>query len=247
MTNTSSVIKKVAIKGPIKALIISMSSFLTMNSYKKECLLCYFWAMDDQTKIHLSPYEAGLVNNSEWILTKNTIIKKAKWLMEEVQQNIFDHTRLQSPVFPQEVITISPKISKGENYKGLPWLMLDYPRYFDKENIFAIRIMFWWGNFFSTTLHLSGHYKQKYNDAIIHSYEDLHKNEFYICINDEQWDHHFEKENYLPVRNFGAEDFADQVLKKSFVKLSCKLSFSYWNDAVRLLSESFTKITGWLS
>ena len=151
--------------------------------------------MDDQTKIHLSPYEAGLLSNSEWILTKNTIIKKAKWLLEEVQQNIFDYTRLQSTIFPKEVITISPKISKGENYKGLPWLMLDYPRYFDKENIFAIRIMFWWGNFFSTTLHLSGHYKQKYHQAIIHSYEDLHKNEFYLCINDEQWDHHFEKEN----------------------------------------------------
>src|SRR6266487_1465229 len=203
--------------------------------------------MDNETKVQLSPFEMDLLTNPEWILTKNMIVKKAQRLLEEVQQNISEYAIQHPAIFPAELLAISPKISKGENYKGLPWLMLDYPRYFDKENIFAIRIMFWWGNFFSTTLHLSGHYKQKYNDAIIHSYEDLHKNEFYICINDEQWDHHFEKENYLPIKNFGAEDFADQVLKKSFVKLSCKLSFSYWNDAVRLLSESFTKITGWLS
>src|SRR5437762_9288085 len=202
--------------------------------------------MDMEPKIQLSSFEMDLLNNSEWILTKNTIVKKAQRLLEQVQGNIYDHTKLNPGVFPTEVITISPKISKGENYLGLPWLMLDYPRYFDKENIFAIRIMFWWGNFFSTTLHLSGHYKQKYHQAIIHSYEDLHKNEFYLCINDEQWDHHFEKENYLSVKSFTAEGFGDEVQKKSFIKLSCKLSFSQWNDAVRLLSESFTKITGWL-
>ena len=77
--------------------------------------------MDDQTKIRLSPYEAGLLSNSEWILTKNAIIKKAKWLMEEVQQNIFDYTRLQSTIFPKEVITISPKISKLQS-SSLFWI-----------------------------------------------------------------------------------------------------------------------------
>ena len=202
--------------------------------------------MDDQTKIHLSPYEAGLLSNSEWILTKNTIIKKAKWLMEEVQQNIFDYTRLQSTIFPKEVITISPKISKGENYKGLPWLMLDYPRYFDKENIFAIRIMFWWGNFFSTTLHLSGACKQKYCDSIIKSYEELCKNEFYYCINDNQWNHHFEKTNYLPVKAFSSEEFPERVNERSFIKLSCKFPLTEWSDAIKLLSENFARIANWL-
>ena len=65
----------------------------------------------------------------------------------------------------------SPKISKGENYKGLPWLVLDYPRYFNKEDIFAIRTLFWWGNFFSITLHISGKYKMRYEKKIIDSFE----------------------------------------------------------------------------
>ena len=202
--------------------------------------------MDDQTKIQLSPLEMDLLNNSEWILTKNVIIKKAKRLLEEVQQNISDYIKLQPAIFPGEVLTISPKISKGENYKGLPWLILDYPRYFDKENIFAIRTMFWWGNFFSITLHLFGQYKQKYSKAIIQSYEELYKNGFFICINDEQWHHHFEKENYLHVKNFTAVEFGDQIQKKSFIKLSQRLSFSQWETAADLLSESFKKITKWL-
>jgi hypothetical protein len=202
--------------------------------------------MDDQTKIQLSPFDMDLLKNAEWILTKNMIVKKAQRLLEEVQQNISGYTKQHPSIFPAEVITISPKISKGENYKGLPWLMLDYPRYFDKENVFAIRIMFWWGNFFSTTLHLSGKYKHKYSKSIINCYRELCQNEFYTCVNEEQWHHHFEKENYLPVKNFTAGEFAAHIEKRSFIKLSRELSFSQWDNAIRLLSENFTQISKWL-
>jgi hypothetical protein len=202
--------------------------------------------MNEQTKIQLSPFEMDLLNNSEWILTKNLVVKKAQRLLEKVQEIILEHVKGSSVSLPQEVIIISPKISKGENYKGLPWLMLDYPRYFKKEKVFAIRTMFWWGNFFSTTLHLSGEYKERYSGGIVESYEALCKNEFFTCIHDEQWHHHFEKENYLPVKDFTAGDFADHIGTRSFIKLSCQLSFLQWNDAPDLLSESFIRITNWL-
>lgn len=202
--------------------------------------------MDNQTKIQLSPFEMDLLNNSEWILTKNQIIKKAQQLLGEVQENILHHVKESSANLPGEVITISPKISKGENYHGLPWLMLDYPRYFEKEKAFAIRTMFWWGHYFSTTLHLSGQYKEKYATRIAGSYEALCKNEFYTCIHDEQWHHHFEKENYLPVKNFTEDDFADHINQRSFIKLSYQLSFLRWKEAPDLLSEGFIRITNWL-
>ena len=130
-------------------------------------------SMSDQTKIQLSPFESQLVNNSEWILTKNLIIKKAQQLLEEVQESIWRYTTVSRVNLPGEVTAISPKISKGENYHGLPWLTLDYPRYFQKEKVFAIRTMFWWGNFFSTTIHLSGQYKERYASAIAASDEAL--------------------------------------------------------------------------
>jgi hypothetical protein len=204
-------------------------------------------SMSDQTKIHLSPFEIDLLNNSEWILTKNKIIKKAQRLLEEVQENILQDIKGTAMNLPPEVIAISPKISKGENYLGLPWLMLDFPRYFEKEKIFAIRTMFWWGNYFSMTLHLSGEYKRRYSEAIVRSYEALCQNEFYTCVHEDQWHHHFEKENYLAVKNFTAGDFADHINERSFIKLSCQLSFLEWNSAPGLLSEIFTRITGWIS
>ena len=202
--------------------------------------------MSDQRIIRLSSFEMDLLNNSEWILTKNKIVKKAQRLLEEVQANILQHVKEPGVNLPHEVITISPKISKGENYQGLPWLMLDYPRFFQKENTFAIRTMFWWGNFFSTTLHLSGEYMRRYTGAIVRSYEVLCENDFYTCIHEDQWHHHFEKENYRPVKTFTTSDFADHINARSFVKLSCQLSFLEWNNAPVLLAEIFKRITSWI-
>jgi len=202
--------------------------------------------MHNQTKIQLSSFEMDLLNNSAWILTKNQIVKKAQGLLERVQENMTAYIQQHSNSFSPVVLAISPKISKGENYKGLPWLMLDYPRYFDKENVFAIRTMFWWGNFFSTTLHLSGKYKMEHADRIIHAYSALCKKDFYTCINTIQWEHHLDKENYIPVKDLSQQDFASQVRERSFIKLSQKISFSQWDDAISLLTENFTQITNWL-
>ena len=65
------------------------------------------------------------------------------------------------------------------------------------KDIFAIRTMFWWGNFFSITLHLSGIYKTMFAQKIIACYELLKETDFFICVHEEQWQHHFEKDNYI--------------------------------------------------
>ena len=107
----------------------------------------------DTPKIRLSKEEEALINRTDWILTKNHILQKVKQLFSNLQSR--QHLILQGMLSLQpEIVNSSPKISKGENYKGLPWLVLDYPRLFEKESFFAIRTLFWWGNFFSTTLHL---------------------------------------------------------------------------------------------
>src|SRR5829696_5338071 len=115
--------------------------------------------MTEQTKIQLLPAALELISSPEIILTKNAILQKLKSFLAEVQIKQLNILKDYSSHLPQKVLTTSPKISRGENYKGLPWLVLDNPRHFQHNNIFAIRTMFWWGNFFSITLHLSGNNK----------------------------------------------------------------------------------------
>jgi hypothetical protein len=198
----------------------------------------------DTTKIRLSSEEEALLIRADWILTKNRIIEKTKQLLAGLQKREMDWLEPLSAALPKEVTGTSPKISKGENYKGLPWLILDYPRYFNKEDSFAIRMFFWWGNFFSGTLFLAGHYKKKYEDNIIRSLDTLATNDFYICISEDAWQHHFEPDNYKPLTSLSSGEFTAMVKSRPFIKLAKKIPLQTWNEAESKLADIFGLLVG---
>lgn len=194
--------------------------------------------MNDSPKIQLSPFEKQLVNDSAWLLTKNAILEKIRILlsaMQECQQALLKAPEVNLPV---EVMQSSSKISRGENYLGLPWMVLDQPRYFDKQSTFAIRTMFWWGRFFSTTLQLSGQYKEAYQLRVIDAYDLLTQNDFYINHSDSPWNHHFEKDNYIPLKDTDRRAFTLHIKTHPFIKLAKKRSLHDWNmTGQQLLSD----------
>ena len=195
--------------------------------------------MKDQTKIQLLPFEMGLVINSDIILTKNGIIQKLKQFLEELQlkqQTILEKYAL---VFPKEVLKTSYKISKGENYKGLPWLVLDYPRHFKIENILAIRTLFWWGNFCSVTLHLSGKYKIMLQKSIIENLSSFSSAGFYLCVGEKEWEHHFEPDNYKMIAQIPSQDLKKIIFGKLFIKIAIKIPLDQLNKMEIKLLKNF--------
>ena len=197
--------------------------------------------MNHASKLMLSDEELQLVNNPDWILTKRIIIEKVNQFLGALSENQKAVIENEKDWLPLAVVQSTAKISKGENYLQLPYLLLDYPRCFDGENIFAVRTMFWWGNYFSITLQLSGIYKQMFQKKIV-EYPDLAKQHFFICINENQWHHHFEADNYIAVKELANKDLQDIILKKQFVKLSLNFSLRQWNDIPALLDNAFKKI-----
>lgn len=183
-----------------------------------------------------------IVKNADLILTKNTILQKAWWLLENLQDEVTQSVNSGDLNFSPEVLKTPAKISKGENYKGLPYLILDYPRCFEKENTFAIRNMFWWGHFFSITLHLSGTFHKQFFNQVLNSYELLVKNDFYLCISNEQWDHHFETDNYIEVKRLKKYEFESKLQQQSFIKIANKISLDDWDTAGMRLSEHFFQL-----
>jgi hypothetical protein len=98
--------------------------------------------------------------------------------------------------------------------------------------------MFWWGHFFSCTLHLAGIYKENYTQKILSSISS-HKEEIFICVNEDPWQHSFDSDNYLPVKGL-ADTYIETILQeKSFLKLSAKISLERWDNAVELLHAQF--------
>ncbi len=196
--------------------------------------------MTAQSKLILSDGEMQLVTNTDWILTKRKIIDKVQLLFGQLAEVMQEIVSGEQEYLTADIVSSAPKIAKGENYLHLPYVLLDYPRCFDKENVFAIRTMFWWGNFFSCTLHLSGNYKTMFLQALEKNIAAMQQNNFYICVNTNEWEHHFESGNYIAASTLTEGAIKAILSQQHFIKVAAKFSLYQWNEMDVVLQKSFS-------
>jgi len=190
------------------------------------------------TKITLSDKELELVCNTDWILTKHAVMHKVYGLFGEVAPLLESYLTENKKKLPEELFANPPKISKGENYKLLPYAMLDYPRYFGKEDTVAIRTFFWWGNFFSVSLQLAGDCKANAVNKLQEKFEWLGQQGYFICVNETPWQHHFEKDNFIAIDSIGATQFSS-MLQMPFMKVAKKIPLSEWENVPGFIVKTF--------
>ena len=213
--------------------------------------------------VQLSAAEMALVQDAEMILTKNSILGKVVELMAglagEYRGLLADSCKLiadreegkaDSYKLIAEIERLGPKISRGENYKGLPYVVLDYPRVFGREDVLAVRTMFWWGHYFSVTLHLKGRYQELFMPVIRERLGMLGAAGWHIGESDEEWRHEVEPGNYRSlaagqgdaVRSDGE---TDRLLSgRPFLKLSATCPLDKWEDAAVILQGQYRMLLG---
>ncbi len=192
-------------------------------------------------KIRLSAAEMDLIQNESLILTKNIVIAKTRMLLEAVQEQQLDFIRKQKLPLNHHFET-GPKISKGESYRGLPYLILDHPRYTGPDGLFFIRTLFWWGNFFSSTLHLSAHFQQNHKEKIKSLFEKLSGH--YIGVSDDPWNHHFGDNNYIRIGTLNKNEFEQYCEKAGHLKIAIWWPLSIWEEAREVLFEEWKFLYG---
>ena len=192
------------------------------------------------SKILFSAEEIRWAENSEFILTKNRIIKKIISLFALLSDEYREIAEEKRKLLPEEFYSFSPKISRGEQYLGLPYVILDYPRIFAKDNVFAIRTFFWWGNYFSLTLHLKGEYKDAFGEKIRKNLQLLSENDYWIAVSDDEWRHDFEEENYVPLKSGGVAILNENIQQKAFLKLAVRWPLQNGNEIEPLFKEQFS-------
>jgi hypothetical protein len=193
--------------------------------------------------VKLSAAELELVTNAQFILTKNAIITKVYELFGQLAESYTDQIN-GSNIFTESILKIPPKISKGENQEGLPWVMLDYPRLFKAEETLAIRSFFWWGNFCSITLQLKGNYAERFKLELKANSSRLTANEnWFLCCNEDEWLHHFREDNYRPLSSFTQEEIKDLP----FIKLAKKIPLQEWDNLYQFYTASFSELLNMLS
>lgn len=176
--------------------------------------------------LRLSSEERQLLLDERFILTKRRILQKTEQLfghLSEVFREKIVERKMEGEVF----MRLTPKIARGENYLELPWVMMDYPRLFTKTDVCAIRCFFWWGNYCSITLHVSGIYQERFQDSIIELLQREKDSGWLFSIGDDPWQHVIDDNHYRSAEYL--EQSLIKITSNPFLKVTKKIPLDQWD------------------
>ena len=174
--------------------------------------------------------EIKYLQDTDFLSTKAQIIGKVRSLLESIATSSYTVLDKASATLPPGTLNKNAKISKGENYLNLPYMVLDYPRIFTQESTMACRHMFWWGNFFSSTIHLQGKVLESCRDQILENLPLIRNQGVYFCVHEAPWTYHYQEDNYRKVDDFAVEDLEELIKQRTFLKFSRFLLIPEWQN-----------------
>ncbi|QES87659.1 hypothetical protein [Rhizosphaericola mali] len=186
-------------------------------------------------KLVLSEKEWSIVQNFDFLLTKNQIIDHIQQFFTQLGCTYRDIAKNTIPKENEKLLQTSPKVSKGEKYEGLPYLMLDFPRIFQNGNTFAIRSFFLWGKAFSISLLLEGEYKNHLQTKI---FENQVLRNWQYETEDSPWIH-FQSDSS---KNHFSTISKSQINQHPFLKLTNSKPLQDWQTIETFFLESFQQI-----
>ncbi|AHF17983.1 hypothetical protein [Niabella soli] len=201
----------------------------------------------EQTKLSLSAQELAMVTDPGIILTKNGVLQKmqsALYALYAWQQDFV----AKNNGLPAALFETNGKVAKGESYKGLPYVLLDYPRNFRQGHFFSIRSLFWWGRQVSTTLHLSGNQVQRWAPLLCRRISCLQEHHFYLSYSGDEWEHDLSEDTYSPLAEMTIDELQRITAHSRFLKIASFIAIGqlidapeFWRNRFRTLLEILFK------
>lgn len=100
--------------------------------------------------------EIALLNDRQIFLQKRSLLEKIGAVFARTEQLLKDTAIGSQFAFPANCHLSSGKTSRGENLLGYPWMVHDYPRLINRDEIFLFLTQCWFGHGFSCSWILTG-------------------------------------------------------------------------------------------
>jgi hypothetical protein len=178
------------------------------------------------SKIAFSYEELDLLQQTRLFSLKSSATGKVYDFMGQLIDAIKHINDQNSYIFPEGVDTTTGKISKGENYKGLPYIVLDFPRLYTRHNILSFRVLLWWGHHWSVHWHVEGQMLNLFKKTIIKNLTHFYNKKYYVSLDGDQWNYDFSALNMYRLDSLTKEDIAQINDNMHFFRLSAKKAIS---------------------
>ena len=194
--------------------------------------------------IFFSPEEFSLILDHRMFDIKAGILSKITDLFSAVERDIRHQLESTEFDFPENISIRTGKISRGENYLNCPYLVLDYPRLFSKEDIFSFRTIFWWGHYFSNAFILGGNSYNQHISYLSDHPEKLKNTDWLLCVHHTPWKLELEKSNYVPIKTLREREISHILHRYKFLKIAKIYSLDSYDQLKTGSVEFITEILG---
>ncbi len=158
----------------------------------------------------LTKHECNYASSVTYPQIKHEVMQKTNVLFNSLGQKLS-----QSELLPVAYRKQNYKITRGENYQQMPYMVLDYPQIQDKEIKIVLRTLFWWGHFFSCQLIV--HTSQLNLAATANNLCGKRKTR--LWRGSDLWDHDSESDSYLKLKHLSTLEIQSILQQQTHLKL----------------------------
>jgi hypothetical protein len=190
----------------------------------------------------LTKHELDFASTVEYPLIKQNVVHKVGLLMDDTGQKLNRLFR------ENHLIDLAQhKITRGERYKEMPYVVMDFPQIKGPDFNIVLRTMFWWGHYFTCNLIIKTSLLDLEKTA--KNIRKLKKTK--ILTGSNLWEQELETDDYKKVSDLSKKEILRLLEDSEYLKLSGKISLreysslSYkaggiylnWTDALSIKKE----------
>lgn len=155
--------------------------------------------MAQNTKIIPTIAERLAAQNTNFFDAKRELTGKIIYSLEQLGEHLLQEVII--PVMPANGYNVSGfKVSRGENFNGYPFIVLDCPRINDTQSEVICRTIFWWGHHWSLHFALQGKALKRLNLNAIHQFDET----WQLYTGNHLWEQNPSIEESIPLHTFDA-------------------------------------------
>lgn len=188
------------------------------------------------TLVMLSDELINFLNSKNYFLLKKEVDGKLNSILYSVQKSILEEWNTKDKWnLPDEASRVARKINKGNNYKGFPYQVFDFPSILQEKEIFSFRVIVWYGNLFSVNLIISDRYFPLFENRL----EQFCKRETYLLKSEKVWETDTSHFDSLLISKESLSEVAAYFQKNKSIRLFRLFKMNQINDINRLTVECF--------
>lgn len=167
-----------------------------------------------------TPEEMRMICETDFFPAKAKIILK----FHEEFMKLRDQLRMECKKTP---LTAAPagtdfetgQLVKGEKFHCFPYVYLDFPKFFSRDEMFTFRSFFWWGHSLRFCWFLSGTRLDQYQKSLLACHATLSNEGIFLSTADTPWEWGLEKPHAVFLDQIGKGHLKEILKDRPFLKL----------------------------